>query len=292
MEFSTQLSTLRADVAAAIERFTPSAATRPSRVHEAMRYSLDAGGKRLRPVLTLAVAALWGRSKEAAAAAAAIEFIHTYSLIHDDLPAMDDDDMRRGRPTCHVRFDEATAILAGDALLTLGLTLPSTVYADDPSLAAALVRELGTAADSTRLIGGQMEDMLAEGTAANVDVVRFIHEGKTAAILSAATAIGALVGGASEAELGAAREFGRRLGLAFQAVDDVLDATATSEALGKTAGKDARAGKATLVAAIGLDGARAEAAAHTKAALDALEQLPGDKSFLRELASSMEQRGS
>ena len=292
MAFSTQLSTLRADVAAAIERFTPSAATRPSRVHEAMRYSLDAGGKRLRPVLTLAVAALWGRSKEAAAAAAAIEFIHTYSLIHDDLPAMDDDDMRRGRPTCHVRFDEATAILAGDALLTLGLTLPSTVYADDPSLAAALVRELGTAADSTRLIGGQMEDMLAEGTAANVDVVRFIHEGKTAAILSAATAIGALVGGASEAELGAAREFGRRLGLAFQAVDDVLDATATSEALGKTAGKDARAGKATLVAAIGLDGARAEAAAHTKAALDALEQLPGDKSFLRELASSMEQRGS
>jgi len=292
MTFSTQLSALRADVAAAIERFTPPAASRPARVHEAMRYSLEAGGKRLRPVLTLAIAGLWSRSYEAAAAAAAIEFIHTYSLIHDDLPAMDDDDMRRGRPTCHVRFDEATAVLAGDALLTLGLTLPASAYADDPALAAAIVRELGAAADSTRLIGGQMEDMLAEGTAAGVDVVRFIHEGKTAAILSAATACGALVGGASAQQLDAAREFGRRLGLAFQAVDDVLDTTATSETLGKTAGKDARAGKATLVAAIGIDGARAEAAAHTKAALDALEKLPGDKSFLRELASSMEQRGS
>jgi geranylgeranyl diphosphate synthase type II len=292
MEFSTQLTALRAEVASALERFAPPASARPARVHEAMRYSLEAGGKRLRPVLTLAVAGLWDRSADAAAAAAAVEFIHTYSLIHDDLPAMDDDDLRRGRPTCHVRFDEATAILAGDALLTLGLTLPATAYADRPALAAALVRELGTAADSARLIGGQMEDMLAEGTAASADAVRFIHEGKTAAMLSAATACGALVGGASDAQLDAAREFGRRLGLAFQAIDDVLDATATSEALGKTAGKDARAGKATLVAAIGLDGARAEAAAHTRAALDALERLPGDKTFLRELASSMEQRGS
>jgi len=292
MEFSTQLSALRAEVGAAIDRFAPPASTRPARVHEAMRYSLEAGGKRLRPVLTLAVAGLWGRGTDAAAAAAAIESIHTYSLIHDDLPAMDDDDLRRGRPTCHVRFDEATAILAGDALLTLGLSLPATAYAERPALAAALVRELSAGAGSTRLIGGQMEDMLAEGTSAGADAVRFIHEGKTAAMLCAATACGALVGGASEAELDAAREFGRRLGLAFQAIDDVLDATATSEALGKTAGKDARAGKATLVAAIGLDGARAEAASHTRAALAALERLPGDKAFLRALAASMEQRGS
>jgi geranylgeranyl pyrophosphate synthase len=292
MEFSTQLTSLRAEVAASIDRFAPPASARPARVHEALRYSLEAGGKRLRPVLTIAVARLWGRGTEAAAAAAAVEFIHTYSLVHDDLPAMDDDYLRRGRPTCHVRFDEATAILAGDALLTLGIALPASAYADDPALATALVRELGTAADSARLIGGQMEDMLAEGTAADADAVRFIHEGKTGAMLSAATACGALVGGANGAELDAAREFGRRLGLAFQAIDDVLDATATSEALGKTAGKDARAGKATLIAAIGLEGARAEAAAHTRAALDALERLPGDKTFLRELAASMEQRGS
>jgi geranylgeranyl diphosphate synthase type II len=291
MEFSTQLSALKVHVNAAIDRFAPPASSRPARVHEAMRYSLEAGGKRLRPVLTLAVAALHGRAAEAEAAAAAIEFIHTYSLIHDDLPAMDDDEMRRGRPTCHVRFDEATAILAGDALLTLGLILPATVYADRPALATALVRELGTAAGSMGLIGGQMEDMLAEGTAASADAVRFIHEGKTAALIAAATACGALVGGASGAEVDDAREFGRRLGLAFQAIDDVLDSTATSEALGKTAGKDARAGKATLVAAIGLEGARAEAAAHTQGALAALEQLSGDKTFLRELASSMEQRG-
>jgi geranylgeranyl diphosphate synthase type II len=291
MEFSTQLSALKAHVNAAIDRFAPPASSRPARVHEAMRYSLEAGGKRLRPVLTLAVAALHRRAAEAAAAAAAIEFIHTYSLIHDDLPAMDDDEMRRGRPTCHVRYDEATAILAGDALLTLGLTLPATAYVDRPALAAALVRELGAAAGSVCLIGGQMEDMLAEGTAASADAVRFIHEGKTAALIAAATACGALVGGASGAEVDDAREFGRRLGLAFQAIDDVLDSTATSEALGKTAGKDARAGKATLVAAIGLEGARAEAAAHTQGALAALEQLSGDKTFLRELASSMEQRG-
>jgi geranylgeranyl pyrophosphate synthase len=143
-----------------------------------------------------------------------------------------------------------------------------------------------------RLIGGQMEDMLAEGTTASADAVRFIHEGKTAALIAAAAACGALVGGGSDVEVDDAREFGRRLGLAFQAIDDVLDATATSEALGKTAGKDARAGKATLVAAIGLQGARAEATAHTQAALAALERLPGDKTFLRELATSMEQRGS
>jgi geranylgeranyl pyrophosphate synthase len=292
MEFSTQLSAVKAEVNAAIDRFAPPASSPPTRVHEAMRYSLEAGGKRLRPVLTLAVAALRERPADAAAAAAAIEFIHTYSLIHDDLPAMDDDDLRRGRPTCHVRFDEATAILAGDALLTLGLTLPATEYADRPALAAALVRELGTAAGSVRLIGGQMEDMLAEGTTASADAVRFIHEGKTAALIAAAAACGALVGGGSDVEVDDAREFGRRLGLAFQAIDDVLDATATSEALGKTAGKDARAGKATLVAAIGLQGARAEATAHTQAALAALERLPGDKTFLRELATSMEQRGS
>ena len=292
MDFATQLQQLRHDAEQALDRFVPAAQTRPARLHSAMRYSLEAGGKRVRPVLVLAAADLFGRRADAAAAAAAIECVHTYSLIHDDLPALDNDDLRRGRPTCHKAFDEPTAILAGDALLTHAFALLASHYADRPTLAAALVRELGRAAGSTELIGGQMEDIEAEKNPATRDQVEFIHNGKTAAMIACSLAMGGLIGGADEAELAALRRLGRALGLAFQVIDDVLDATATSAALGKTAGKDARSEKATMVRVLGLEGARARAAAYTAEALAELSKLPGDTGFLRSLVESLLHRGS
>jgi geranylgeranyl diphosphate synthase type II len=175
-DFKEKLSLLQREVDDGLHRFVPSAETRPTRLHAAMRYSLDAGGKRLRPILALAAADLWGRRQYALPAAIALECVHTYSLIHDDLPAMDNDDLRRGRPTSHRQFDEATAILAGDALLTHAFTLIAEEYAATPALANGLARELGRAAGSTRLIGGQMEDILAEKRAGvSADDLEFIH---------------------------------------------------------------------------------------------------------------------
>ncbi|MBK8476446.1 MAG: polyprenyl synthetase family protein [Opitutaceae bacterium] len=292
MDFPTQLQHYRAEAEAALDRFVPAGRTRPARLHSAMRYSLEAGGKRIRPILVLAAAELFGRRSDAAAAAAAIECVHTYSLIHDDLPALDNDDLRRGRPTCHKAFDEPTAILAGDALLTHAFALLATHYADRPTLAVALVRGLGQAAGSTELIGGQMEDIEAERIPATRDQVEFIHNGKTAAMIAVSLACGGLIGGASPAELETLRRLGRELGLAFQVIDDVLDATATSAELGKTAGKDATAQKATMVRVLGLDGARERARAHTASALAEVSKLPGDTAFLRALVESLLHRGN
>ncbi len=292
MDFAAQLSQLRLEAEQALDRFVPAAQTRPSRLHSAMRYSLEAGGKRIRPVLVSAAAELFGRRADAGAAAAAIECVHTYSLIHDDLPALDNDDLRRGRPTCHKQFDEPTAILAGDALLTHAFALLASHYADRPTLATALVRELGQAAGSTELIGGQMEDIEAEKSPATRDQVEFIHNGKTAAMIACSLALGGLIGGADEAQLATLRRLGRAVGLAFQVIDDVLDTTATSAALGKTAGKDATAQKATMVRVLGLDGARARAAELTAAALAELSKLPGDTAFLRALVESLLHRGN
>ena len=292
MDFAAQLPQLRTEAEQALDRYVPAAQTRPSRLHSAMRYSLEAGGKRIRPVLVLAAAELFGKRSDAAAAAAAIECVHTYSLIHDDLPALDNDDLRRGRPTCHKAFDEPTAILAGDALLTHAFALLASHYAARPALATALVRELGQAAGSTELIGGQMEDIEAERTPATRDQVEFIHNGKTAAMIACSLALGGLVGGADTAQLAALRRLGRAVGLAFQTIDDVLDATATSAELGKTAGKDAKSQKATMVRVLGLDGARERAAAYTAEALGELSNLPGDTAFLRALVESLLHRGN
>jgi geranylgeranyl pyrophosphate synthase len=265
----------------------PLAGTRPERLHTAMRYTLEAGGKRLRPVLVLAAAELFGvaRGDEAAVpAAVAIECVHTYSLIHDDLPCMDNDDLRRGRPTAHKAFDEATALLAGDALLTHAFALLAENYPG--KLGRALVRELADAAGSRRLIGGQMEDLLAEKkSATSVDEVDFIHLNKTAAMIEASLVMGGLVGGAKEQAIARLRDAGRHLGLAFQIIDDVLDATADSATLGKTAGKDAKANKATYVRLHGIEKSREQAARHSDAASAALAGLPGD--FLNALIASM-----
>ena len=288
-DFPTVFKSYVARVEQGLDRYLPPADTRPARLHAAMRYSLEAGGKRLRPVLVLAAAARGGAAPDdALAAAVAVECLHTYSLIHDDLPCLDNDDLRRGRPTAHRAFDEATALLAGDALLTHAFALLATAYADRPALAHALVRELADAAGSRRLIGGQMEDVLAEkkvdATAAELE---FIHLNKTAAMIEASLVLGGLVAGMPESSLAALRRTGRHLGLAFQIVDDVLDATADSATLGKTAGKDARAGKTTYVSLHGLEASRRLAREHTTIALDALAELPGRDPFLPALIESL-----
>ncbi|HSY53323.1 MAG TPA: farnesyl diphosphate synthase [Opitutaceae bacterium] len=295
MDFTTKLNAHLTRIEAGIDRFLPPAtaagAAGPRRIHETMRYSMQAGGKRLRPMLVLAAAELSGEKSDALPAAVAIECVHTYSLIHDDLPCMDNDDLRRGRPTAHKKFDEATALLAGDALVTHAFALLAENY--PAGLVAALVRELATAAGSTRLIGGQMEDLLAEKkadvTAAGLE---FIHLSKTAAMIEASLALGGLCSGANEAGLDALRATGRHLGLAFQIIDDILDATADSATLGKTAGKDAKTGKTTFVKLHGLDASRRFARENTQAALTALDPLPGDKSFLVALIQNMASRPS
>ncbi len=292
MDFAADLSRFVRSVEHGIDLHVPPAHARPTRLHTAMRYSLEAGGKRLRPVLVLATAERFGvQDDRALPAAVAIECIHTYSLIHDDLPCMDNDDLRRGRPTAHKAFDEATALLAGDALLTHAFALIAHAHASQPALAAALVRELGDAAGSRRLIGGQMEDLLAEHKAnATADELEFIHLNKTAAMIEAAFVMGGLVSDAKADDVDRLRTAGRHLGLAFQIIDDVLDATADSATLGKTAGKDAKANKTTWVKLHGIETSRHMARHHSEAARAALAGLPGDSAFLDTLVDSMATR--
>lgn len=290
MDFSTKFNALIADVEQGIDELVPPATTRPARIHEAMRYSLQAGGKRLRPVLVLAASELSGRDAyDPIPAAVAVECIHTYSLIHDDLPCMDNDDLRRGRPTAHKQFDEATALLAGDALLTDAFLILANGYVANAELATALVRELALAAGSEHLIGGQMEDLLAEKkNDATPEELEFIHLNKTAAMIEASLVMGGLCGRIIPGpDLELLRLVGRHLGLAFQIVDDILDATSDSATLGKTAGKDAKADKTTFVKLYGIEGARKFAERHTAGALEALARLPGDATFLRHLIDLM-----
>jgi geranylgeranyl diphosphate synthase type II len=292
MSFTDQLQRLTSLVEQGIDQNLPPAETRPTRLHTAMRYSLQAGGKRIRPVMVIAAAeALGATTTRAMPAAVAIECIHTYSLIHDDLPCMDNDDLRRGRPTAHRAFDEATALLAGDALLTHAFALLARAYADDASLARGLVDELAEAAGSRRLIGGQMEDLLAEKRSdASVDDLDFIHRNKTGAMIEAALVMGGLVARAPETQLRALRAIGFHAGLAFQIIDDVLDATADSKTLGKTAGKDAKADKTTFVKLHGVATSREIAAHHTNEARGQFKALPGDTGFLRALVDSLLER--
>lgn len=291
MDIARQLHDYRERVERGLETLLPPAQLRPTRLHEAMRYSLQAGGKRLRPTLVLASAGLFGSKHDALPAAVALECIHTYSLVHDDLPCMDNDDLRRGRPTAHRQFDEATALLAGDALLTYAFQLLARHYGNNPPLCAALLAEFAEASGSERLIGGQMEDLLAEKKASvTAEELDYIHLNKTAAIITAAFVAGGLCGGAREADLAQLRLTGRRVGLAFQIIDDVLDATADTATLGKTAGKDARADKTTYVKLHGLDASRQLARTQSDAAIAALAQLPGETIFLRTLIEQMGSR--
>ena len=292
MNFNEQLAAYAERVEGGIDRFLPPADERPAQLHTAMRYAMQGGGKRLRPVMALATADLLGAPTDAALPAAmALECIHTYSLVHDDLPCMDDDDLRRGRATTHKAFDEATALLAGDALLTHAFVILTVNYASQPAMAHALCRELAAAAGSRRLIGGQMEDLLAEKrtdvTAGDLDL---IHLNKTAAMIEASLVMGGIVGGADSPTLDTLRRIGRHLGLTFQIVDDILDATADTATLGKTAGKDAQADKTTYVKLHGIDTARRLADEQTTKAVRALAALPGDADFLTTLARKLIER--
>jgi geranylgeranyl pyrophosphate synthase len=290
MDYAKEQQLLVSRIEAGIDGLLPRASEPSSRLHEAMRYAMQSGGKRLRPVLVLAASKLLEgkHSADPLPAAVSVECVHAYSLVHDDLPCMDDDDLRRGRPTAHRAFDEATALLAGDALLTRAFAILAESYSPDPALAASLVAELAGAAGSRRLIGGQMEDLLAErsrGTSA--DALRFIHLNKTAAMIEASLAMGARCAGAPQASIETLRQCGRELGLAFQIVDDILDATSDTATLGKTAGKDARAGKATYVSVHGLEAARRIVREHSDAAIARLRGLPGDTGFLASLAEDL-----
>ncbi len=274
MSLDALLQAARADVEGALDRWLPPAAREPRRLHEAMRYAVFAGGKRLRPAIaSAACCAVGGTAALAMPAACALEMLHTYSLIHDDLPALDDDDLRRGRPTVHKNFDEATAILAGDALQTHAFEF-LVVHVADPLRAVALVRELAVAAGTQGMVGGEMADLEAEGEQPDRASVEWIHERKTAALFSASAAMGGISGGADEAQLTALRQYGVALGLAFQVVDDILDETSDSATLGKSAGKDRAAHKMTYPAAVGLDASRQRATHFAQQAQHALDAWP------------------
>jgi geranylgeranyl diphosphate synthase type II len=275
----------RRAVDAALEGLLPAEDARPVSIHRAMRYSVFAGGKRIRPILCLEAAGIFRNDLPPALhVACALEFIHTYSLIHDDLPALDNDDLRRGKPTCHKQFGEATAILAGDALLTLAFETLATAPVE-AARRVAILHEVAVAAGTRDgMVGGQVADLEAEGKKVTPETLEYIHRSKTAALIRASLVAGALCGGAAEADVARLRRFGESIGWAFQVVDDILDVEESSTALGKTAGKDQAQQKATYPALFGL--AKSRETANELATRAIAELAPyGDRSArLRELA--------
>lgn len=273
-----------------INKWIPAAVTRPTKLHEAMRYSMEAGGKRIRPVLVLAASELFASEDDPAAAAVAVECLHTYTLIHDDLPPIDNSALRRGRPSCHEQYDEATAVLAGDALLTYAFQLLSNAYQATPELACSLIQDLANASGSEKLIGGQMEDVDNEGKPIDASMLQYIHENKTGALLSAALTMGLRFSAPTEEQLTKIREVGYHMGMTFQIVDDILDATSSAEVMGKPVGNDSTAEKSTYVALHGIKGAHAEARRHTAAAIESAYALGGNNTFLIELIKELSSR--
>ncbi|MCB1094972.1 MAG: polyprenyl synthetase family protein [Verrucomicrobiae bacterium] len=263
----------------------PAEDVQPPTAHKAMRHSMFAGGKRLRPILCLAATeACGGDIDRAMPLACAAEAVHTYSLMHDDLPCMDDDDFRRGHPTCHKVFGEAVAVLAGDALQALAFEMAAGAEPSSRFGVRDYIIELASTAGSLHLIAGQIMDMEGEGTVRTEEGLRAIHERKTMALLTSSVRLGAMSSGANDAQLEALTRFGKALGLAFQIIDDILDVTQTSEKLGKSAGKDVAAEKATYPSILGMEASRAEASRLTAEAYAALD-LFGDKAArLRSLA--------
>ena len=261
---------------------------------EAMRYSMLGGGKRVRPTLCMEVADVFGAEPELVLpSAAAIELIHTYSLVHDDLPAMDDDDFRRGRPTAHKKYGEAMAILAGDAFFGEALTLITVHQEGSCEQVLEVVRELADSTGVNGMVGGQVIDMdqTGVGEAAHPETLHMIHTYKTGALIKSSARIGAILAGAGTEEQAAISEYAIKLGLCFQIVDDLLNATSTREALGKSTGSDAEQGKATFVGVYGLSGAKREADEAAKRALKALSMVDGDTSGLEELVLFVRHRG-
>jgi geranylgeranyl diphosphate synthase type II len=272
MDFSHYWSARQKKVDMALDRLLPSTNTKPKTIHQAMRYSIFAGGKRLRPVICLATAeVISGKNDDAIPLACAVECIHTYSLIHDDLPSMDNDDFRRGKPTSHKVYGEGIAVLAGDALLTIAFEMAASCRAWPRYSHADVIHELAVAAGSQKLIAGQVADLEGEGRKITPAELRYIHDNKTAALIASSIRLGAMSANATPKQLERLTDFGETLGLAFQVIDDILDVTQTTEKLGKSAGKDVAAQKATYPALLGLDKAKKEADRLTARARAALK---------------------
>jgi geranylgeranyl diphosphate synthase type II len=258
---------------------------------DVLHYTLQSPGKRIRSVLLLWSCELVSGqiNHNAEIAAAAIEIVHTYSLVHDDLPAMDNDDLRRGRPTCHKAFDEATAILAGDALLTLAFEILANKI-EEPAIAVGLISELAEAAGPAGMIAGQMADLKAENTIGTEEVLEYIHNNKTAKMFRCAAAMGGICGRADEQQLRDLCEYGLKIGLGFQIADDILDVSASSEQLGKTAGKDKKSGKTTYPNVIGMEKSMQLAKQLSDEAVEILEPFGSKADHLRQLASALLKR--
>jgi geranylgeranyl diphosphate synthase type II len=292
-DLQAYLAERRALVDGALEKLLPPDETPPPTVHRAMRYSVMAGGKRLRPILVIAGAeAVGGTPDLVLPTACALELIHTYSLIHDDLPAMDDDDYRRGRLTSHKVFGEAVAILAGDALLTLAFRLvaENSALVPNPLVLREVVVEIAEAAGTFGMVGGQVVDIESEGKPVGAETLEYIHLHKTAALIRASLRVGALLANADRKALAAIGEAGRDLGLAFQIVDDILDVEGSLEELGKTAGSDERKQKATYPAIHGLEASRRQAKLLIERAKERLDALGARSEQLRALADYIVER--
>jgi geranylgeranyl diphosphate synthase type II len=294
MTLADYISARQKTVDSALERWVPAESDNPPTIHRAMRYSLFAGGKRIRPLLAIAAAETVSDAPGGIESAACVlELIHTYSLIHDDLPALDNDDLRRGRPTCHKVFGDAMAILAGDALLTLAFEVLAKLEDIDAERRISLVRELATASGTVGgMIGGQVSDIEGEGKSPTADLLDSIHRAKTGALLRASVRMGAIYAGATEEQLSALTSFGEHVGLAFQIVDDVLDVEQSSEALGKTAGKDAQQKKITFPAVYGIERSHEMAERERLAAHLALKSFDERAERLRELADMIVRRNA
>lgn len=280
-----------ASVNRALDKFLPRATTKPATIHKAMRYSLFAGGKRMRPAVLLAAAeACGGSEKDAMPLACAVECIHTYSLIHDDLPAMDNDDFRRGKPTNHKVFGEGIAVLAGDALLTLAFEIAAQCKGWPRYSHRDIILEIAKASGSLQLIAGQVADLEGEGKKISAPQLKYIHERKTSALLCCAVRLGGMSANCTAAQLKALTDFGYNVGLAFQIIDDILDITQTSEQLGKTAGKDTAAQKATYPSIVGMEKSRALAKQLTNRAFASLKIFKGKAVALEALAEYLLRR--
>jgi geranylgeranyl diphosphate synthase, type II len=288
---SAYLTACTLTVNGALDRFLPPVTAKPATIHKAMRYSLFAGGKRMRPALTLAAAEACGGSDAVALPlACAVECIHTYSLIHDDLPAMDNDDFRRGKPTNHKVFGEGIAVLAGDALLTQAFEIAAQCKKFPRYPHDKIILEIARASGSLQLVAGQVADLEGEGKKLSIAELKFIHERKTSALLCCSVRLGGMSANCPPAQLRALTDFGQHVGLAFQVIDDILDVTQTSEQLGKTAGKDVAVQKATYPAIVGLEKSREIAEKLTGRAFAALKVFKGRAVALEALAEFLLKR--
>lgn len=299
MEFILKIKPYLSRIEQGIDRYAPKANTRPERLHQAMRYSLEAGGKRLRPLLAILGSELFPNTHDPIPAAVAIECVHTYSLIHDDLPCMDDSDLRRGRPSCHVAFDEATALLAGDALLTLAFDLLSSNYETDPVLALALIQDLSKSAGSQALIAGQMEDFLGEQSThqhatPTIDSPSFdltyINAMKTGVMIGNSFQMGARFATSDTNIIANSYLIGMHIGLAYQIVDDILDEVSSEAVLGKSVKMDDKNNKITWPKLYGMDESKNAVHMNTQMALKICRSIGGNNALILELIEELQQR--